>query len=88
MVPRVAALCAGGLSSADVLVDGDDLFIGENGKRLVGDFGEVSTDNKRGFSYRPKSKMSLLFFMRKASIANFKHVWIVPTSRTSNSLEA
>src|SRR5581483_1091560 len=78
VVDDLDAFLAGG-----ILVDGDGLGVGEDGERLGGHAGEVIAHDERRGHDAPHGEMRLVLNGGHATAADFEHVGIVPTTRSS-----
>ena len=60
------------LASKSILIDRDDLAIGEERDRLSGQDGQIAAENERRRKHRPKVQLHPIFIDRHADIAGLK----------------
>jgi hypothetical protein len=51
---------ASGLLALGILVDGNDLLIGQNGERVISDGGQITTDDQGSLGESPQSEVGSL----------------------------
>lgn len=69
-VPCGAVDSADSLLGVGVLVDCDELGVGEDSKRVLVNGSEVTADDQRSFGNGPESEMSLFLFVSHATISD------------------
>lgn len=71
-----------------VLVDGDDVLVGENRADLGLHVRDVVAGHEGRGEHAPEGKMRARLGEREAAVADFKHVGIVPVAGTGELVEA
>src|ERR1019366_1111685 len=71
----------GSLAAELVLVDCDDVFVGEDGLDLGLHVGQVISGEKRRGEYCPHGEVGAVLSQGEIAVADFEHVGIVPVAR-------
>jgi hypothetical protein len=71
------------LPAKGILVDVDQLLVGQNLKCGVGHVLEGAANDERGLEGSPECKMTLILLVVHAPITHFKHIGVIPSPRTS-----
>lgn len=73
----------GGLFTEEVLIDSDEILVLQDSEGVFGDCVKVATNDERGLSECPKSKVRALLSKSKTTVSYLKHVRIIPSTRSS-----
>ena len=77
-----------GLVAEWILVDGDDVFVGEDGGDLGLHLGEVVAGEKGSGEHGPHGEVGAVFFEREFAVADLEHVGVVPVAGACVGLES
>ena len=72
------------MDSKRVLIYINKFLVSDDGKLFLCNLVKVAPENERSFGNSPESKVGLFLLERKTSVADFKHVRIVPCAWLSN----
>jgi hypothetical protein len=78
LITLSASINTGGLLSFWILVDSNHLCVHKDGKRIIWNSCEVTTNNQRSLGKSPESEMRLLLGGCENFVSNLEHVWVVP----------
>jgi len=82
-VPCAAAKIACSLLSLGVLIDSNQILVLQDIDGVLRGNRKIAANDQWSFSDGPESKVSLLFLMREPTVANLKHVRVIPASWTT-----
>lgn len=83
-IGSIAALDASSLLSIWILIQLDQVSILKNGFGFISNCAQVTTNDKGCLHEWPKSHVSSFLSIWETTITDFKHIWVIPSSRTSN----